>query len=469
MKRIFKITLLSLFLVLITACGKTKSYTITFDSNGGTKIDAIVITEQERIELPSEPVKEGYIFNGWLINGEIFNESTQINNDITLKADWISIDKKTYKVIFIYNNNTKDLEINVEEYTKVSKPSNPTKEGYKFLGWYLDNEKFNFDKEINSDIILFAKWEKQEQNNNNTNNNNTSSNTNTENTNTENTTNNNTNDNTGNNTNNNTNQKQDIISATRTYSCEDNSYTLDGNRCKKVISINANLEYSCPSGYTKEGDTCSKKVQNKITADIIKTPSCRPGFTLNGSRCEMGHEMAAYWMYGCDSGQTVKGTDCYKTEYKVVSSQTINSSWSETTKTSYYNTMQNACSSYGGQIVTENNKWNCYAYSDVKVGAATKKYYCDSGYTLSGTNCYGTYIQEPDYQRTCPSGYTLSVNNCYKLEYDVETIAVTKNYICSSEYTLSGDKCQKEISVLANEVYTCPQNYTLKGATCYSD
>ena len=80
-----------------------------------------------------------------------------------------------------------------------------------------------------------------------------------------------------------------------------------------------------------------------------------------------------------------------------------------------------------------------------------------------------TYIQEPDYQRTCPSGYTLSVNNCYKLEYDVETIAVTKNYICSSEYTLSGDKCQKEISVLANEVYTCPQNYTLKGATCYSD
>ena len=63
----------------------------------------------------------------------------------------------------------------------------------------------------------FAKWEKQEQNNNNTNNN--------------------TNDNTGNNTNNNTNQKQDIISATRTYSCEDNSYTLDGNRCKKVIGL----------------------------------------------------------------------------------------------------------------------------------------------------------------------------------------------------------------------------------------
>jgi hypothetical protein len=36
-------------------------------------------------------------------------------------------------------------------------------------------------------------------------------------------------------------------------------------------------------------------------------------------------------------------------------------------------------------------------------------------------------------------------------------------------YLTKFDKCQKEISVLANEVYTCPQNYTLKGATCYSD
>ena len=35
MKNIFKIIIMSMFLVLIVGCGKTNSYTITFDSNGG--------------------------------------------------------------------------------------------------------------------------------------------------------------------------------------------------------------------------------------------------------------------------------------------------------------------------------------------------------------------------------------------------------------------------------------------------
>ena len=40
-------------------------------------------------------------------------------------------------------------------------PYNPTKAGYKFIGWYnSDNEKYEFYKNVSSNITLFAKWEK---------------------------------------------------------------------------------------------------------------------------------------------------------------------------------------------------------------------------------------------------------------------------------------------------------------------
>lgn len=44
---------------------------------------------------------------------------------------------------------------------KVNKPTTPTKSGYDFLGWYIDQqytEKFDFDTPINGNITLYARW-----------------------------------------------------------------------------------------------------------------------------------------------------------------------------------------------------------------------------------------------------------------------------------------------------------------------
>ena len=45
---------------------KEKTYTITFDTDGGSAIEQIVVKEGESVELPKEPTKEGFKFNGWL-------------------------------------------------------------------------------------------------------------------------------------------------------------------------------------------------------------------------------------------------------------------------------------------------------------------------------------------------------------------------------------------------------------------
>ena len=44
---------------------------------------------------------------------------------------------------------------------KVAKPTDdPTKSGYTFTGWYLDDEKYNFDTPVTAPLTLTAKWEK---------------------------------------------------------------------------------------------------------------------------------------------------------------------------------------------------------------------------------------------------------------------------------------------------------------------
>ena len=69
----------------------TKSYTVTFDTDGAQIYEAISIRPAQKIELPPTPVKEGYTFEGWYYDDKKFDENTLIFDNITLKAKWKSI------------------------------------------------------------------------------------------------------------------------------------------------------------------------------------------------------------------------------------------------------------------------------------------------------------------------------------------------------------------------------------------
>ena len=69
---------------------------------------------------------------------------------------------KKFKVEFDSDGGTLIKSQEVKKGEKASNPGNPKKEGYTFKGWYLNEEEYDFDTEVTMDIVITAKWSKNE-------------------------------------------------------------------------------------------------------------------------------------------------------------------------------------------------------------------------------------------------------------------------------------------------------------------
>ena len=80
---------------IFAACDKVgaqeKTFTITFDSMGGSNVPSITIKDGETFVVPANPTKSGYIFAGWYLDAsciELFEGETSIKGNLTLYAKW---------------------------------------------------------------------------------------------------------------------------------------------------------------------------------------------------------------------------------------------------------------------------------------------------------------------------------------------------------------------------------------------
>lgn len=156
--KIKNIMLILFILILLTGC-KEKTYTITFNTDGGTVMESIKINKGDKIKNLEEPKKEGYLFVNWLKDGHEYDTNLPITEDITLTATWTKKPEisKYYTVNFIIDD--KKERTTVKENELVNEPTPPKKENYDFIGWYSGEEKFDFNTKIDKDIILTAKYE----------------------------------------------------------------------------------------------------------------------------------------------------------------------------------------------------------------------------------------------------------------------------------------------------------------------
>ena len=125
----------------------------------GQIYDTRYVVNGEKVTAPTEPTKQGHRFVGWYF-GQIpwdFDNYT-VSSDITLVAKWES-GIVTHAVTFMYSDIVLCDTRHVIDGTKLSPPSLPQSKAAKFLGWYLGEEKFDFENStITGSITLTAKW-----------------------------------------------------------------------------------------------------------------------------------------------------------------------------------------------------------------------------------------------------------------------------------------------------------------------
>ena len=131
----------------LTAKWTANSYTIAFDTNGGSDIDPITQDYGTQITAPANPTREGYTFIGW----DKAIPATMPAGDMTITAQWRI---NQYTITFDTDGGSEIAPITQDYGTAITAPADPTREGYTFIGW---------DKEIPAtmpaeNITLKAKW-----------------------------------------------------------------------------------------------------------------------------------------------------------------------------------------------------------------------------------------------------------------------------------------------------------------------
>ena len=127
------------------------TYTVTFDTAGGTEIAPITQGYGTAITAPAAPTREGYTFIGW--DTEI--PTTMPAENMTVTAQW-KINK--YTITFDTAGGTEIAPITQDYGTQIASPAAPTREGYNFVGW---------DKSIPAtmpaeNITITAQWKDTE-------------------------------------------------------------------------------------------------------------------------------------------------------------------------------------------------------------------------------------------------------------------------------------------------------------------
>ena len=144
---------------------------VLYFANGGVFFDGNVtlqgVTDSDGVaRQPLAPTREGYTFAGWTYDSEgtepvDFTKPVQGGGDhVTFYAQWTKNETpavQTHKVNFYVDGSTTTVE--VEDGKTVAQPSDPSVDGFNFVGWSSSKEsfkKFDFSTPITEDTTVYA-------------------------------------------------------------------------------------------------------------------------------------------------------------------------------------------------------------------------------------------------------------------------------------------------------------------------
>lgn len=149
-------------------------YAVTFDSQGGSAVDAQQVAYGGYATQPATPTRDGYTFVGWTTDAAgttPYGFGMPVTGGITLYAKWDDAGA-TYHTVTIHLNDgddyssdlPQDMTLFVKEGEKLTTPDPaPSRVGYRFVGLTEDKERktdYDADTAVTADMTLYAKWVK---------------------------------------------------------------------------------------------------------------------------------------------------------------------------------------------------------------------------------------------------------------------------------------------------------------------
>ena len=109
--------------------------TVTFDPNGGSEVAAVTLPKGETVDAP-ETSRTGYTFKAWQLDGEDYDFTAAVEDDITLTAVWTPI---PYTITWLDDDGTV-IDTTMVDYDAMPTHEDATKADtadyhYDFTGW----------------------------------------------------------------------------------------------------------------------------------------------------------------------------------------------------------------------------------------------------------------------------------------------------------------------------------------------
>ena len=151
----------------VTYCAKVlRHYTVTFNTNGGTDVDAQDVAYKGLATEPTAPTKVGSEFAGWYSDAACetpFDFATPITADTTVYAKWNrSIVTITFNMDMEWmggTSSTPTINIYYGDTIPADAVPDATFPGYTFDGWYLNGAAFDVaTTPVTENITLDAAW-----------------------------------------------------------------------------------------------------------------------------------------------------------------------------------------------------------------------------------------------------------------------------------------------------------------------
>ncbi len=137
------------------------------DNDGGLMLNKAKITTPSGGKIEQEQFRFGEdesspVYRAWFIGD---NSSSVIISPVSSRRSSGGGGTTQYTVTFETNGGNKIKSVKVNKNGTLSKPTEPTKDGYTFDGWYSDKEcktSYDFGANVTKPITLYAKWVEKE-------------------------------------------------------------------------------------------------------------------------------------------------------------------------------------------------------------------------------------------------------------------------------------------------------------------